>query len=57
MDTSSALFTTGGETIVQAASIPIHLGSLVPMMPCILYEFPTQTMAEGNIYIKERPLR
>jgi acetyl-CoA acetyltransferase len=30
MDASAALFTTGGETIAQAASIPIHLGSLVP---------------------------
>lgn len=30
MDASSALFTIGGETIAQAASIPIHLGSLVP---------------------------
>jgi N-methylhydantoinase B/oxoprolinase/acetone carboxylase alpha subunit len=30
MDASAAPFTTGGETIAQAASIPIHLGSLVP---------------------------
>ena len=29
MDASSALFTTGGETMAQAASIPMHLGSLV----------------------------
>jgi N-methylhydantoinase B/oxoprolinase/acetone carboxylase alpha subunit len=50
MDASSALFTTGGETIAQAASIPIHLGSLVPVVQRILYEFPTQTMAEGDIY-------
>jgi N-methylhydantoinase B len=30
MDASSGLFTTDGETIAQVASIPIHLGSLVP---------------------------
>ena len=52
MDASSALFTTGGETIAQAASIPIHLGSLVPAVQRILHEFPVQTMAEGDVYIR-----
>lgn len=33
MDASAALCTIGGETIAQAASIPIHLGSLVPAVP------------------------
>jgi N-methylhydantoinase B len=55
MDASSALFTTGGETIAQAASIPIHLGSLVPTVQRILYEFPAQTMAEGDVYIMNDP--
>ena len=32
MDASAALFTIDGETIAQAASIPIHLGRLVPAM-------------------------
>lgn len=30
MDASAALVTPARETIAQAASIPIHLGSLVP---------------------------
>ena len=51
MDASAALFTTGGETIAQAASIPIHLGSLVPAVQRILHEFPMQTKAGGNVYI------
>jgi N-methylhydantoinase B len=55
MDASSALFTIGGETIAQAASIPIHLGSLVPAVQRILYEFPAQTMAEGDVYIMNDP--
>ena len=55
MDASSALFTTGGETIAQAASIPIHLGSLVPAVQRILYEFPAQTMAEGDVYMMNDP--
>jgi N-methylhydantoinase B len=55
IDASSALFTIGGETIAQAASIPIHLGSLVPTVQRILYEFPAQTMAEGDVYIMNDP--
>ena len=47
MDASSALFSTGGDTIAQAASIPIHLGSLVPAVPRILQEFPAQIMGRG----------
>lgn len=47
MDASSALFTTGGETIAQAASIPMHLGSLVPAVQRILQELPAQTMPRG----------
>jgi len=50
MDASAALFTTGGETIAQAASIPIHLGSLVPAVQRILQEFPAEAMAEGDVY-------
>jgi len=49
MDASAALFTTGGETMAQAASMPIPLGSLVPAVQRILQEFPTETMAEGDV--------
>ena len=55
MDASSALFTTGGETIAQAASIPIHLGNLVLAVQRIRHEFPAQTMAEGDVYILNDP--
>jgi N-methylhydantoinase B len=47
MDASSALCTTGGETIAQAASIPMPLGSLVPTGQRILQECPAQTMGRG----------
>ena len=47
MDASSVLCTTGGETMAQAASIPMHLGSLVPAVQRILQEFPAQTMGRG----------
>ncbi len=55
MDASAALFTIGGETIAQAASIPIHLGSLVPAVQRILQAFPAPTMAEGDVYIMNDP--
>jgi N-methylhydantoinase B len=55
MDASAALFTTHGETIAQAASIPIHLGSLVPAVERILHAFPAEAMAEGDVYIMNDP--
>src|SRR5262249_11321766 len=55
MGASAALFTPGGETIVQAASIPIQLGSLVPAVQRIIQEFPVQTMVEGDVYIMNDP--
>src|SRR5215831_8499545 len=55
MDASSALLTTGGETMAQAASIPMHLESLGPAVQRILHEFPVQTMAEGDVYIMNDP--
>jgi N-methylhydantoinase B len=55
LDASAALFTTGGETIAQAASIPIHLGCLVPAVQRILQEFSPESMAEGDVYIMNDP--
>jgi len=55
MDASAALFTAYGETIAQAASIPIHLGSLVPAVQRILQEFPPDSMAEGDVCIMNDP--
>src|SRR4030095_6750174 len=55
MDASAALFTAQGETIAQAASIPIHLGSLVPAVQRIIREFPVDSMQEGDVYIMNDP--
>jgi N-methylhydantoinase B len=55
MDASSALFNTKGETISQAASIPIHLGCLVPAVQRILTAFPPETMDAGDVYIMNDP--
>jgi N-methylhydantoinase B len=55
MDASSALFNTRGETIAQAASIPIHLGCLVPAVQKIVETFDPETMVEGDVYIMNDP--
>jgi len=55
MDASAELFTSGGETLAHAASMPIRLGSLVPAVQRILQEFPAEAMAEGDVYIMNDP--
>ncbi len=55
MDASAALFTVRGETIAQAAAIPIHLGCLVPAVQRILEVFPAERMVAGDAYIMNDP--
>src|SRR5713226_7333625 len=54
-DASSALFTTEGEVIAQAAAIPIHLGCLIPAVKRIIAAFPIETMGEGDAFIMNDP--
>lgn len=51
LDASASLFTLEGETLAQAIAIPIHLGTLIPMVGTLLREHPPGTMREGDIYI------
>ncbi len=55
LDASSALFTIKGEVIAQAASIPIHLGCLIPAVQRLVAAFPADSMAEGDAYIMNDP--
>jgi len=55
LDASASLFTTSGETLAQAIAIPIHLGTLIPVVATILDVFPLQTMAQGDVYIMNDP--
>jgi N-methylhydantoinase B len=55
LDASSALFTVKGEVIAQAASIPIHLGCLLPSVERLLVAFPAEQMAEGDAFIMNDP--
>ena len=55
LDASASLFTMNGETLAQAIAIPIHLGTLIPVVATVLETFPAETMAEGDIYVMNDP--
>lgn len=55
LDASSSLFTVSGETLAQGISIPIHLGTMIPMMARILKTFSLEDMKEGDIYLMNDP--
>ncbi len=55
LDASACLFTAEGETLAQSRSIPIHLGTLIPVMKQIIETFPAHEMREGDAYILNEP--
>src|SRR5574342_61188 len=55
LDASAALFNVRGETIAQAAAIPIHLGCLELAARRIVRAFPPETMAEGDAFLLNDP--
>jgi N-methylhydantoinase B len=55
LDASAALFTVGGETIAQAAAIPIHLGALEFAAKRLVRAFPPEKMAAGDVFLLNDP--
>jgi N-methylhydantoinase B len=55
LDASASLFTLAGETLTQSISIPIHLGTLIPIVEKILELYPVASMSDGDIYIMNDP--
>jgi N-methylhydantoinase B len=55
LDASAALFSTRGETIAQAAAIPIHLGALQFAAQRIVRAFPPAQMREGDAFLLNDP--
>jgi N-methylhydantoinase B/oxoprolinase/acetone carboxylase alpha subunit len=55
LDASAALFNVRGETIAQAAAIPIHLGCLELAARRIVEAFPPETMREGDAFLLNDP--
>ncbi|MBI3826823.1 MAG: hydantoinase B/oxoprolinase family protein [Candidatus Rokubacteria bacterium] len=55
LDASAALFNVRGETIAQAAAIPIHLGALQFTAQRIVRAFPPEAMREGDAFLLNDP--
>jgi N-methylhydantoinase B len=55
LDASAALFNTHGETVAQAAAIPIHLGALQFAAQRLVRAFPPQRMVEGDAFLLNDP--
>ncbi|MDO8476333.1 MAG: hydantoinase B/oxoprolinase family protein [Candidatus Rokubacteria bacterium] len=55
LDASAALFNTQGETIAQAAAIPIHLGALQFAARRLVRAFPPARMRDGDAYLLNDP--
>ena len=55
LDASAALFNIRGETIAQAAAIPIHLGALDFAARRLVQAFPPATMREGDAFLLNDP--
>jgi N-methylhydantoinase B len=55
LDASAALFNIHGETIAQAAAIPIHLGALQFAAQRIVRAFPPELMRDGDTFLLNDP--
>jgi N-methylhydantoinase B len=55
LDASASLFTVEGETLAQACAIPVHLGTLIPVVAKILELYPVSKMKPGDAYIMNEP--
>jgi N-methylhydantoinase B len=55
LDASAALFNIRGETIAQAAAIPIHLGALQCAAQRIVRAFPPGRMRDGDAFLLNDP--
>lgn len=54
-DAAASLFLPDGTVLAQSASIPFHLGTLIPAVANILRRFPAERMREGDIYVLNNP--
>src|SRR5262245_42680478 len=55
LDASAALFNIRGETIAQAAAIPVHLGALQCAAQRIVRAFPPERMTDGDAFLLNDP--
>ena len=50
-DSSTALFDMDGTTLCQAEHIPMHLGSFIEMIPCIMERYPVEALSPGDVFV------
>ncbi|MBI2825599.1 MAG: hydantoinase B/oxoprolinase family protein [Planctomycetia bacterium] len=55
LDFSCAVFTAGGDLVVNAPHIPVHLGAMGETVRCILADNPT--MQVGDVFVSNDPYR
>ena len=55
LDASASLFMLDGETLAQSIAIPIHLGTLIPIVEEILKRNPVDTLDDGDVFIINDP--
>lgn len=54
-DGAAALFMPDGRLLVQARSLPLLLGSLIPALEAVVESFPPATMRDGDGYLLNDP--
>ncbi|WP_158735926.1 hydantoinase B/oxoprolinase family protein [Alteribacillus sp. YIM 98480] len=54
-DSSTAIFNAKGETIAQAAAIPVHLGSMLGICKEILAKYPLDQINPGDMFVANDP--
>lgn len=54
-DAAASLFLPDGTVLAQSASIPFHLGTLIPCVGSILQRFPAAQMRDGDVYLMNNP--
>ncbi|MER3399459.1 MAG: methylhydantoinase [Chloroflexota bacterium] len=54
-DSSTAIFDPAGQTLAQAAHIPIHLGSFLGVVEAVLRRFPVSELRDGDMFIGNDP--
>lgn len=54
-DAAASLFRTDGTVLAQSASIPFHLGTLIPAVAHVLARFPVDQMRDDDVYLLNDP--
>ncbi|MEA2245533.1 MAG: N-methylhydantoinase [Solirubrobacteraceae bacterium] len=54
-DCSAAILDARGDTVAQAEHIPLHLGSMLGIVPSIIEAYGPEGIAEGDVFVTNDP--